>query len=662
MVFIIPAAFLMRRPWTKAAINANAIQWKYSPATVVGKLISALSAKTTKIQLDELSGLDATQKRRLGELTETLKADPKKKAKETRASKTRLEIFVQKIKDASNTLADAQLVIMNTLINNVKVTADAAKAFAEGQFDSTDLPGTRDDLWRNLWDAAREYSISGAYEGQDFPVTEDGARCVLCQQPIDAAAVKRMQAFEAFCKDRTQQLAKEAAKRLNDAAIKVKLMTSLQDECPQVEADLAVGTEEELRTIAEFVATADARLTGVKDSLARNAWTEVGGMATSPADTITAICNALEIRAKSEESAEDPTVRQSFERERAEMLDREWLGRVKGEVLNQIARYQKIAQFEASLEDVTTRGVTSKNSELTKLLVTDEFCQQFKTETDALGLRTLKVKLQEIGGSKGETRFGLRFEDKSQFTVREVASEGERRCIALAAFLAELSQASHQSALVFDDPVSSLDHWHRERIAVRLVQESKIRQVIVFTHDASFLNDLHTNAEEAAATSAYYFLDWKDSQPGWCYPGLPWDCKTPQDRLDKLEKKQREIAQSWGTRPSQESVANMREAYGWLRSTIERIVERIAFADVVFRFRSYVNLKNLDKVVGFSEAECTEINRLFKKCCEVTESHDRAQGKQQSIPEPKDLQIDINATKQLLVDIRARQNAAKKMP
>jgi wobble nucleotide-excising tRNase len=69
-------------------------------------------------------------------------------------------------------------------------------------------------------------------------------------------------------------------------------------------------------------------------------------------------------------------------------------------------------------------------------------------------------------------------------------SEGEKTCVALAAFLTELATAQHASALVFDDPVSSLDHRWRSSVAKRLVDEAKKRQVIVFTHDLVFVNDL----------------------------------------------------------------------------------------------------------------------------------------------------------------------------
>src|SRR5581483_5004130 len=141
--------------------------------------------------------------------------------------------------------------------------------------------------------------------------------------------------------------------------------------------------------------------------------------------------------------------------------------------------------------------------------------------------------------------------------------------------LAELSQSSHNSALVFDDPVSSLDHWHRECIAIRLVQEAKQRQVIVFTHDAVFLHDLETRAEKDGVTATFRFLEWHGDQPGRCQDGLPWDFKSAKDRLDKLEKDQRKLASSWGPQPNDSNVLDMRRAYSYLRSTVECVVEKV---------------------------------------------------------------------------------------
>ena len=65
----------------------------------------------------------------------------------------------------------------------------------------------------------------------------------------------------------------------------------------------------------------------------------------------------------------------------------------------------------------------------------------------------------------------------------KVVSEGEQRCLAIASFFAELSTADDRSAIVFDDPVSSLDYMWRESVARRLVEEAKTRRSGTVTRD-----------------------------------------------------------------------------------------------------------------------------------------------------------------------------------
>ena len=67
-------------------------------------------------------------------------------------------------------------------------------------------------------------------------------------------------------------------------------------------------------------------------------------------------------------------------------------------------------------------------------------------------------------------------------------------------------------------------------------------------------------------------------------------------------------------------------------------------------------------MVGFSDVECNELMRVHKRCCDVTEAHDPASGKQTPVPEPADLATDIAATKTLLADIRNRRKADNVAP
>lgn len=633
--------------------------WSVPATTAVGKMISSLGATTKELDVAALAGLDETGAKRLKELNDTLITDPKQKAKETRASAARVRMFSTQVKTAADSLSGVAVAALKQAQDEARTTTEAAKAFAAGKFDSSHLKGTGEDFWRKLWDAAQEFSKSAAYTTLDFPMIDAKALCLLCQQPLDDVASERLKGFHAFFTDKTQELAAEASKKLKTTKDKIDTLATLDAEHKKIEADLTVATPEQIAVLSGFVAAYEGALKIVKESLSGGAWVEPAQLPASSETMLTDLATALDARAKEEESASDPAARKALESERDELSAREWLGKTKSDVLAQISRYKKIEALEACQKDTVTTAVTSKSGTLTKQIVTDVFRAEFVHELDELGLRTLGVQLQEIKGAKGETKFGLRLSPQSSLSVREVASEGEQRCIALAAFMAELSQATHKSALVFDDPVSSLDHYHRERIAQRLAKESKTRQVIVFTHDAVFLNDLCTHIDDLSSVATYIHLAWNGHEPGHCYEGLPWDCKSPEDRLDRLGKQCGQIELAWGPKPSDDNITRMRAAYSWLRATLERTVEKVVFADVIFRYRSYVNLGQLKRAVGFTQVECDEIERLFKRCCDVTDAHDASQGKQATGPDPAALKVDIAATKTLLENIRARQATAK---
>jgi energy-coupling factor transporter ATP-binding protein EcfA2 len=637
------------------AIESLQKNWRYPPATKVATLIESLSHKTKPADVDALASFVEADSKRLAELDEALQSDPKQKAKETRASAARVRAFATTIAATASELGAPKVEALRQLFEDARNAIAAAQVFASGQFDASYLTGTGGATWRTLFEAARAFSVNDAYRDQDFPALSSSTKCVLCQQTLDEDAAERFRAFDAFCKNQSQQVAAEAALRLETAAARIGTLQMLQPEYAKVEADLAGATSEQKASLNAFIKSADETLDKVKENLAKRHWVKPVGPPATPHATLIELATALETRAVMEESADNPEERRKLTAERNELAAQQWLVGVKADVLAQIERYKDIALLEKCQKDTATRGITEKNTELTTTIVTEAFCKRFQVEVTSLGLRTISVKLDDIKGKKAETRFGLRLIGAEGHKIHEVASEGEQRCIALAAFLAELSQASHQSALVFDDPVSSLDHWNRETIADRLVKESLSRQVIVLTHDAVFLNDLQSHAETKGANATYRFLEWAGNTPGQCQDGLPWDCKSPEDRLDKLDKKQKEIAATWSPQPNESNKAAMRDAYSWLRATIERIVERVVFADVVFRFRSYVKLKDLKDVVGFTQAECDDILRLHQQCCHVTDAHDPASGKQAPVPEPAQLGKDISAAKAVLAAVRLRR-------
>jgi ABC-type dipeptide/oligopeptide/nickel transport system ATPase subunit len=642
--------------WNSQITSASA-NWKYDSATKVGVLIQNLSKATKDSVIITLATLSTTELQRIAILRDALKSDPLQNAKQTRAAKARVNTFLQQIRTASAILSNTAAQEVEKQLTHAIESANVAKTFATGQFDATFLKGTGSDLWRKLWEAAREYSTAGPYPSQEFPSTSADARCVLCQRELDSAARDRFAKFDAFCKDKSQEISADAERTLSSTTTTFKLKSAdLKPELDKIEADLSILTAAQIAVIAEFVTKSDERLHQIRQNLESRQLSTITNLPATPESLLQDAVKALEDKAATEEAVSDPIARKALESEFKELEAREWLSGIQVDVLKQIERYKILGELEGCYKDLNTTAITTKSSELSKTFVTTAYKQQFQEETNKLGLTTLEVVMDAIQGKKGVTLFGLRLAKAANGKVAEIASEGEHRCVALAAFLAELSQAAHQSALVFDDPVSSLDHWHRQQIAERLVNEAKNRQIIVFTHEVMFLNDLLFYADEAKQSPHILTVEWSNGAPGGHIDGLPWDNKKPIACLDVLDKDQTTIATQWNPQPNAANVASMRDAYSRLRSAIERIVEFELLSDVIQKSRSYVKTGNVKYLVGITKQECDEIGRLLQKCHDLTSAHTPSS---KSIPKPNELKKDLVDARQLIATIRTRKKSIK---
>ena len=71
-------------------------------------------------------------------------------------------------------------------------------------------------------------------------------------------------------------------------------------------------------------------------------------------------------------------------------------------------------------------------------------------------------------------------------------------------------------------------------------------------------------------------------------------------------------------------------------------------------------MKNVERVVGFSQIEFDELKRLFDKCSDVIDSHDPAIGQHKPVPDAQELCVDIQAAEQFVETVKARQKSIAK--
>ena len=162
---------------------------KCRPHTAAGELIAKLDANTKPDAVHALATLSSEESARLETLTADLATDPDKAARTLLAQKARLETGIAALAVLHGAVTQDRVDDLLQRRTEYQAAAEAAAAAAHDIFANEPLPHIGAEAWRSLWESARVYSQQQAYPAQAFPFTGDGARCVLCQQELDDAAV-----------------------------------------------------------------------------------------------------------------------------------------------------------------------------------------------------------------------------------------------------------------------------------------------------------------------------------------------------------------------------------------------------------------------------------------------------------------------------------------
>ena len=257
--------------------------------------------------------------------------------------------------------------------------------------------------------------------------------------------------------------------------------------------------------------------------------------------------------------------------------------RKRGVIVEEINRLKLRGKLEEVKNSAATGAITRKISELSEAEVTEVIRDRFTRETERLHLERVT-----ISKTRAE-RTALLHQPKlisvrQNVTLPQVFSEGEKTALGLAAFFAEASLDSSKSALILDDPVSSLDHVRRELVARRLIDLSVDRQIIVFTHDVSFVVDLKQEARGKGSSVTDRSVARSragERKPGMCSENHPWKAKDVSQRLEALRVDLVRIGRDssgWGQDDYEVKVASWS---GELSETWERILSQEIVGSVI---------------------------------------------------------------------------------
>lgn len=651
------------RPRLQAEITGLAVDvtpFNVIPAdTDAGRAVHPISATTDLVRARALAALTTDEQAELARLPrEISEADPTAKATLLDNAATKVDELVNAITTAAGVVSDDAIDAAQSA-HRTLLDAEAAERAASALLQAEDatplLPGTGQGSWALLFNAARAYSIGAAYPEQGFPVTGEGAQCVLCQQELTPAAKDRLQRFDRYVRDTASEAA-QAARTAWQRLVRDVGQATVTFTVSQIMSDSLRGRIETLpNDIRIFQEDLLSRLQWLRTAVANGQWQ--GKPAYHGANPIASIrqiadnlrTEAIALRANLDVAA------LAAKRLRLKELDaRRLLLEHIDSIAHVVGNLDQKAKLQKCLEDIgNTRPISLFAGQLAKTYISEALAGRMNDELRKLDLYHIRAGVSSTG-DMGSVRLGILLPD-SQLDPHLVLSEAEQRMCALAYFFAELQQSGSTSGIVFDDPVSSLDHNHRTAAARRIVEESAVRQVIVFTHDAVFFGELNTLCGDAGLAPSVKSISYRAAGPGYIDAGLPYDMRRHRERIAQHRIDHQRIAANFNNPPGDDERLAIRNAYDDLRVTIEVGIEDTILNETVVRFRDNISVGRLDGVMIVQDAEYREVQRLHDKCCRNVRAHSHAAGQQRAVTQPAELLQDIDAVNALFQGIRTRR-------
>jgi hypothetical protein len=631
-------------------------------STEAGRFLLGLTGQTTDDQITEACTFIKEQRDRRDALaalaTATRRGDTAREAERLLRLADRVERAKTVLDRVEGTVSATARDDLVRLRDDAAAKREAARMARTNALTGARLGGVGNEAWRVMWEAARTYSERDAYPDRDFPVVEDAA-CLLCHQPLDDDAARRLHGFEEFVRDTTQRAADDATVAYEALRSTVRAATIGDQATTDLVQDLAAEDAEAAALIESYLAKANTVLSALKRAISDGKGDP--GLVGEPPDPPTARLDITigdlrtrgnDLRAGADAGASD------FAAEFAELDARNLLHEAEVAIRAERDRLQRLHAISIARTAASTNAITAKSAELTNAALTEVLMDRFSRETDRLGLEN--VVLRTVGGRRGVLRYRTGFVGAVQDApLPDVLSEGEQTALGMAGFLAEVWTDPGKSGVIFDDPVSSLDHERRDKVAERLVTLADERQTIVFTHDVAFVLALKKHAVLHSVDVTERCVEKRQAKPGHCGDFHKFSAKLVKERLAELEEAIASIKRRQDSMPAEEYRDATARWYRLLRQTWERAIEEGLVGQILTRDDLQVHPTMVRTLVLFTAEDNRELQYRYGRATELSEVHDESAVINSPPPTIGDLEDDLTAIRSWHKTIAARRSLSE---
>ena len=497
-----------------------------------------------------------------------------------------------------------------------------ATAKAEGieNFKTDKIEGIGSEEWKGFIVAAETFSKNQKPDNVTYP--ENGDNCLLCQQPLSEDAENLIANYWTFIKS----VAEENAKKAQELLDKIKQgFEKLNFDLFPDENTLTVWLTEkypkELETLKQKLSEqkilSENIISDIQNKTA-NSRTEVQISIVEHSAIETAINALIKLLQDDEQNKElEKLLKAKTFLEHKEKFNTHF-SKFESYVNNQI--WIK----KAGKANFAKRKITDIEKALSDKYFNQKYIDTFNEECVKLN-GNFGIVISHTG-SGGKSFRQLKLKGRNP---NSILSEGEQKVIAIADFIAEMQLSEVNRGIIFDDPVTSLDEKRKSDIAERLVKESTIKQVVVFSHDLVFVSHLLTHSEESQTSFVCHWIENRDDKPGqiWLNNSPSYE---KEYRNAEPVKKHYTQCNNEDCQPM-EREAILKQGFAALRTCYEVLVINELFCNVVQRYNERVSIDEVKP----------ELIDGFAQCCFYMEGHTHSAKYAYKKPEPKNLNEEI---------------------
>lgn len=583
---------------------------RFQRGSSIYPLIETLGTSTDLTSLKEMAKFGNDAENQLDDLGATvggLRANTL--LSQITALKSQQRVLVQALSAVDALLTFDKTTYNESLRKHAQLETDY-ETFRTGLFAAADLPAEPDETWNGFIEAGDSYR-QHLVEIQ----SHDAERCLYCRQSLLKPARDLIERYSTYLEDKISDDIRATIGTLGEFRSQISGIENAEMEAFIAEHKLtnvddrpsyfyAVESIESVRKLVAL-AIADGQVVSVDTS---KLTASVRSMIESEKSLATTSIADLE-----DQQQNRSRLLEEKQLELLEFKDAVEVGRSWPSIETQAGRAKEAEQLQdlkGSIPKIA-RSITDLAKIVSDQMVNQNFDALFLEECDIL--RAPRMKIQFVGrGGKAHRRKVLTGKHKPS----KVFSEGEQKVLAIADFLAEARLSGITAPVIFDDPVSSLDHRRVNEVAQRIVKLAINNQVIVFTHDILFATTLLGLSDKSKRCSLFHITDENGKGQVDRATGLR------TDSLNAIKGRINSGIQNARTQTGDVRDALVRTTYSHIRAWCEVFTEDELLRGVTKRYRANVQMSTLPSIDGDRLNKIgPKVNEIFEIACRFIDGH-----------------------------------------